>query len=136
MVVVAFMLGGLVWWAPPPSTTPRSPAWRPAVVTDVLLAAVAVLKGKPLVAMIGIFMPLGSLVGAVRFASPSSVWARRRYDQGGRKFARAQARWKRIEARRRRVRDAIAGAPEAPTVAVDPIPAGHERRADELGSDK
>ncbi|MBV9335503.1 MAG: hypothetical protein JO243_06370, partial [Solirubrobacterales bacterium] len=32
-----------------------------AVVTDVLLAAVAVLKGKPLVGMIGIFMPLVSL---------------------------------------------------------------------------
>ncbi len=74
----------------------------------------AILKGKPLLGMIGIFTSLVSLVGAVRLASPSSVWARRRYDPGGRKLARAQARWQRIEARRRRVTDAIAGAPEAP----------------------
>jgi hypothetical protein len=107
-----------------------------AVVVDVLFAAVAVLKGKPLVGMIGIFMPLVSLVGAVRLVSPSSVWARRRYDPGGGKLARAQACWKRIEARCRQVTDAIAGAPEAPAVAVDPIPAGHERTADELGSDE
>ncbi|MBV9338451.1 MAG: hypothetical protein JO262_19655 [Solirubrobacterales bacterium] len=99
-----------------------------------LLAAVAVLKGKPLVGMIGIFMPLVSLVGAVRLASPSSVWARRRYDPGGRKMARARARWNRIEARRRRVTDTIAGAPEAPAVGVDSV--GHKRTADELASEE
>ena len=137
-VVVAFTLGGLILVGAAPFDLHNNDSsiagLAAAVVTDVLFAAVAVLKGKPLVGMIGIFMPLVSLVGAVRLASPSSVWARRRYDPGGHKLARAQARWKRIEARRRRVTDAIAGAPEAPAVAVNP--AGHERRADELGSDE
>ena len=57
-----------------------------AVVTDVLLAAVAILKGKPVLGLIGIFIPLVSLVGAVRLASPGSPWARRLYDPSGRKL--------------------------------------------------
>ena len=138
-VVVAFTFGGLILLGASPfglhneSSIAGSAA---AVVADLLFAVVAILKGKPFLGMIGIFMPLASFVGAVRLASPSSAWARRRYAPGGRKLARAQARWKRIAARRRRVTDAIAGAPEAPAAAVDPIPAGHERRADELCSDK
>ena len=139
-IVVALTLGGLVLVGAAPfdlhNNNSSIAGLAAAVVTDVLFAAVAVLKGKPLVGMIGIFMPLVSLVGAVRLASPSSVWARRRYEPGGRKLARAQARWKRIEGRRRRVTDAIAGPPEAPAVAVDPIPGGHGRTADELGSDE
>jgi hypothetical protein len=98
------------------------------------VSAVAILKGKPLVGMIVSFMPLVSLVGAVRLASPSSLWARGRHGPGGRKLARARARWQRIEARRRRATDAIAGAPEAPAVAVDPIPADREPRGGEFGS--
>lgn len=82
------------------------------------------------------FMPLVSLVGAVRLASSCSVWARRRHDPGGRKLARAKARWRRIETWRRRVRDAIAGALEAPAVAVDLIRPSHEHTPDELGSVK
>ena len=139
-VVVAFTLGGLVLVGVAPFDLHNNDSsiagFAAALVVVVLIAAVAVLKGKPLVGMIGIFMPLVALVGAVRLASPSSVWARRRYDPGGPKLARAQARWKRIEARRRHVRDAIAGAPEAPTVAADPIPAGHERTASDLDSGK
>ncbi|MBV9424256.1 MAG: hypothetical protein JOZ98_15190 [Solirubrobacterales bacterium] len=139
-VVVAFTLGGLILVGASPFDLHNNDSsivgWAAAVVADVLFAAVAILKGKPLLGMIGIFIPLASFVGAVRLASPSSVWARRRYDPGGRKLARAQARWKRNEARRRRVIDAIAGAPETPAAAVDPVPAGHERTADELGSDE
>jgi len=72
---------------------------------------VAILKGKPLLGLIGIFIPLASLVGAVRLASPSSPWARRFYHPGGRKLARARTRWAGIQARRRRLTDTIAGAP-------------------------
>jgi hypothetical protein len=105
------------------------------VLTDVLSPRAGP-KGMPLVGVIGIFMPLVSLLGAVPFVSPSSVWARRRYDPGARNLARAKAWWKRLEARRQGTKDAIAGAPEAPAAAVEPILACHERTAEELGSDK
>ena len=75
-----------------------------------LLAAAVILKGKPLLGLVGIFVPLASLVGIVRLASPGSWWARRIYGQG-RKRERAQARWSRIGARRQRIGDVIAGTP-------------------------
>jgi hypothetical protein len=82
------------------------------LVLDVLLSLIVIYKGKPLVGVIGIFVPLVSLIGAIRLAKPDSRWARRRYGvavEG--KLGRAQERWKRIEERRRRITDALAGAP-------------------------
>ena len=117
-VVIAAMIGGLILLGAAPFDVSHNASsittLAVAVVTDVLLAAVAILKGKPVLGLIGIFIPLVSLVGAVRLASPGSPWARRLYDPSGRKLARAQARWTRIEARRRRVSNAVAGAPESP----------------------
>jgi hypothetical protein len=89
------------------------------IALDVLLAVLAILKGKRLLGMFGIFLPVFSLVGAVRLASPHSLWARRFYKPGGRRLVRAEARWERIEARRRWLYDAIAGAPEV-SPAVEP----------------
>ena len=77
---------------------------------DIALSAVAILKGKPLLGLIGVFIPLASLLGSARLASPTSWWARRVY-KPGRKHDRSQARWMRIDARRRRVADVIAGTP-------------------------
>jgi hypothetical protein len=83
-----------------------------AIGIDVALSAVSILKGKPLLGLIGIFIPFVSLTGAVRLAAPNSRYAPRRYPPGSHKLARAQRRWERIAARRRRVANAIAGAPE------------------------
>ena len=80
------------------------------VVIDVLLSALAILKGKPLLGLVGIFIPLASILASARLASPTSWWARRVY-KAGRKHDRSQARWMRIDARRRRIGDAIAGTP-------------------------
>jgi hypothetical protein len=77
---------------------------------DIALSAVAILKGKPLLGLIGIFVPLASILATARLASPTSWWARRVY-KPGRKHERSQARWMRIDARRRRITDAIAGTP-------------------------
>jgi hypothetical protein len=77
---------------------------------DIALSAVAILKGKPLLGLIGVFIPLASLLASARLASPTSWWARRVY-RSGRKHDRSQARWMRIDARRRRIADAIAGTP-------------------------
>ena len=84
------------------------------VAIDVVLSAAAIVKGKPLLGLIGIFIPLSSIVATARLASPNSWWARRVY-KGGRKHDRAQARWTRIEARRRRIGDVVAGTPSDET---------------------
>ena len=91
------------------------------VLGDGLVALVAcfvvvtILKGKLKLGLLGIvFAPL-AIVGAVRLAKPSSIWARRLYPQGGRRLRRSEARsesraarWTR---RRERFYDLIGGAP-------------------------
>ncbi len=77
---------------------------------DVLLSVAAILKGKPLLGVVGVFIPFASLIATVRLASPNSWWAKRHYKPGS-KQERSQARWTRINARRRRIADAIAGTP-------------------------
>ncbi len=138
-VVVAAVIGALVVLGIAPFDLPNNASSLTtltiAVLTDVLLAAVAILKGKPLTGLIGIFVPPVSLVGAIRLAAPSSPWARRRYAPDGRKMARARARWSRIEGRRRHVADAVAGAPEPPHT-TDVAAAGHERVAAEPVGDE
>jgi len=117
-VLVAAVIGALIVLGAAPFDIPRDASSVDtliiAVVIDVLLATLAILKGKPLLGLIGIFFQVASLVGAVRLAAPDSPWARRFYDPNGRKLARSRARWERMSARRRRFSDAIAGAPEAP----------------------
>ncbi len=117
-VVVAAVLGGLVVLGLSPFDLPDNgssiSAVALAVTTAVLLSALAIFKGKPLLGLIGLFVPPISLFGAVRLAAPNSRWARRRYDPSGRKMARAQARWRRIAGRRRWIADTIAGAPGLP----------------------
>jgi hypothetical protein len=46
---------------------------------DGVLALVCVLKGKYRTALFGLFLPPAGLIGAVRLARPSSIWARHRY---------------------------------------------------------
>ncbi len=113
-VVIAAMIGALILLGAAPFSLKSGGSivsLTIAVAVDVVLAIITILKGKPLLGLIGIFVPFASLVGAVRLASPDSPWARRRYKPGGRKLGRSQARWARIEARRRRVSDMVAGAP-------------------------
>ena len=121
-VVVAALIGAVVVLGIAPFDLPNNASsittLAVAVAIDVGLAAGAILKGKPMMGLGGLFVPLVSLIGAIRLASPDSAWARRRYASGGRKLKRSQARWTRIRDRRRRFADAVAGAP-APPVAVE-----------------
>lgn len=66
-----------------------------AALIAVLVSSLAILKGKLLTGLVGIFIPVISLVGVARLAAPDSWWARRRYDPAGRKMARAKMRWER-----------------------------------------
>ncbi|MBV9915751.1 MAG: hypothetical protein JO153_04545 [Solirubrobacterales bacterium] len=114
-VVVAATIGGLIVLGAGPFDLHHNSSIDTlitVVLTDVILAMLAIFKGKRLLGLIGLFVVPVSLVGAMRLAAPDSPWARRFYDPSGRKLARSRARWERITARRRRISDAIAGAPE------------------------
>jgi hypothetical protein len=103
-----------------------------------VLAAITLLKGKLLTGLVGLFFPILLVVGAIRLARPSSIWARNRYDA---RDGRPGHPRKRAAALRREVRfrepiqrfkvalqDAVAGAPTAPD---DPIMAEPDRVEDQ-----
>jgi hypothetical protein len=81
------------------------------IALSLLVAIVAVLKGRILLGAAGLFvMPVG-LLGAVRLARPNSPWARRNYPAGGERMRRARERFARESRLSRRLSDAIGGAP-------------------------
>jgi hypothetical protein len=113
-VVVATLIASLVVLGVAPfdtSDATPSEALLLLVTADAALCLLMIVKGRPLMALIGAFVPLVSLVGVLRLASPSSPWARRRYQPGSKKLARSEARFARTTARHRRVLDAIGGQP-------------------------
>ncbi|HXR29266.1 MAG TPA: hypothetical protein VN772_06770 [Solirubrobacteraceae bacterium] len=114
-VVVAAALGGLIVLGIAPFDLPNNSSSVSTLVSTVLivlaLSTMAILKGRPFLGLIGIFIPLTSIAGACRLASPGSPWARRFYAEDAHKLARAQARFERTGERRRRLADAISGAP-------------------------
>lgn len=114
-VVVAALIGGLIVLGLAPfDLTKQSGAITSlavAVAIDVCLSVIAILKGKPLLGLTGLFIPFFSLTGAIRLAAPDSWWARRRYPPDGSRIARSRTRFTRIRRRRLRLRNLIAGAP-------------------------
>jgi hypothetical protein len=128
-VLAAVLIGGLIVLGLAPFDVPNDTSSVDTVLltvlVSVLLAAVAIFKGKPFVGLVGIFVPPVSLVGALRLAAPGSPWARRFYSPDGRELARSKVRYARIAARRRRLGDAIGGAPDN-RLAAEREPAGGE----------
>ncbi|MFD7552381.1 hypothetical protein [Streptomyces sp. NPDC059816] len=59
---------------------------------NLLLSIVSLLKGKTRIAVLGVLVPFVALVGAVRLARPTSLWARRCYRRRPRARARALTR--------------------------------------------
>jgi hypothetical protein len=75
------------------------------------VAGVCIFKGKIATGLIGIVLPPLAIVGAIRLAKPSSVWARRRYRPG--RLSRAQRRFGPAYQRRHdRLRDLLGGRPD------------------------
>lgn len=115
----------LLGWVPL-GATPGSGVGHPrleailsiAVVLAVNLAftVICLLKGKTWCGVIGIYIGLIALIGAIRLARPGSPWARRRYPDDSWKLARAIAREKRYGQRAARFmtwfQDIIAGRPD------------------------
>jgi lysyl-tRNA synthetase class 2 len=91
------------------------PHWALVSVLSVNLAfaLVCFLKGKPRLGAVGIFIPGIAVVGALRLALPSSLWARRWYGED--KFTdcveRERTQYQRHVQVRHRIYDAIGGAP-------------------------
>lgn len=83
-----------------------------ALLVNLLLALISVLKGKLITGIIGVFFSPVAIVGAARLAKPRSVWARRRYSNGSNRLARAEKRFDAAyEAKWNKVRDLVGGAP-------------------------
>ncbi|MDQ4116176.1 MAG: hypothetical protein M3235_04360 [Actinomycetota bacterium] len=74
------------------------------VGVNLALAIVAILKGRVVLGLLGVVLPLLALVAAVRLARPSSAWARRFYRTGSRRASRSadrfppgrRSRWDRV----------------------------------------
>jgi len=78
----------------------------------VALAFVCFVKGRVLLGVVGIFIPIFAAWGAVRLAHPRSIWARRFYDEA--KQARAEERFapdRPMMRLGRRIGDLVAGKP-------------------------
>ncbi len=115
-VVIAALIGGLLLEGFLPFSTDAGAVTIVVTVVVVLaLSVVAVLKGKVVLGVTGVLVPLVAVVGAIRLAKPDSPWARRRYTPGSRKLARAAARYERHSRRYRRFQDRVAGAPAPPS---------------------
>ena len=111
-VVVAALVGGLLLMGFIPFATDAGTVTILTTTVVVLgIAIVAVMKGKYLLGVVGMLVPIVGLVGALRLAKPGSPWARRRYEPGSAKLARATRRHARHERRYQRFQDRIAGAP-------------------------
>jgi hypothetical protein len=82
------------------------------VTANLVFAVIAILKGRPVLGVVGVFVPLLAFVAALRLARPTSPWARR-YDEH--RMARARRRFPPGRRTRwDRLVDLFAGAPALP----------------------
>jgi hypothetical protein len=63
------------------------------LVVNLLFVLVAAFKGRTVLAVLGLFVPLVALIAATRVGKPNSPWARRFYSAGSRRLARAHHRF-------------------------------------------
>jgi hypothetical protein len=95
-VLVALVVGVLLLIGLNPFDADESAGELPAALTvalNLVLALVGILKGRVVLGVIGIFVPVVALVAAVRLARPASPWARRRYPPGSGRRRRSRARF-------------------------------------------
>jgi hypothetical protein len=127
-VAIAVVLGGLVLLHVVPFESAQADdesrwAFVAYVVYNLVAVVVSLLKGKLMMGLFGVFVPFIALVGAIRLAKPTSVWARRFYGPTSSRRRRAEARYagsgRRWDARRHRLEDLVGGAPTAATPAAD-----------------
>ncbi len=82
------------------------------LVVNLGFSVLTMLKGKPVMGILSLFVPALAIVGSIRLAKPTSPWARWRYPEGSPKLARSQSRFgPEYEQRWNRVRDLFGGSP-------------------------
>jgi hypothetical protein len=122
LIIVGILVGGVDFL----TGAVGSADWWTSVVGLLItlgISVIALLKGKTMTGIIGVFFQLAAIIGAIRLAKPESWWARRRYRPGSKKALKSARRFDADYQRRwNRLRDLVAGAP-------DPGPA-------ELGADR
>jgi hypothetical protein len=93
------------------SSTIDSEGWVAAsviILVHIGYTVICLLKGKIATGLIGLPVPILSLVGSIRLAKPTSYWARRYYSEA--KMARSRARFgEEHQARIERLRDVVSG---------------------------
>ena len=85
------------------------------VLINLFFVIIAALKGKLYLTIFGLFVPLVAMIGAIRLAEPTSIWAHRYYKRGGKKMRRTLKRYQHYDTvwspRKDRVWDFIGGKP-------------------------
>ena len=117
-VVIAALVAGLIVLGVQPFDL-GEPAGIASTVAAVVvvggIAAFAFAKGRILLGILAVFMPVAGLWAAIRLAKPTSPWARRRYvGKRAHKLERARGRFpddRRSERIGDRLKDVIGGAP-------------------------
>jgi hypothetical protein len=114
-VMVAVVLGiALLIGASPAGVAAGSAEERAGWITVLLIVihvgyvVLCLLKGKIVTGLVGFFIPILGLIGAIRLAKPESFWAKRWY--GEKKLAKAAERNADFDARREALRDRFGGA--------------------------
>jgi len=95
-VLLALLVGGLLLLGANPFDTDGAGgelAVAVTVVVNTVFALISILKGRVVAGVVGVFVPLVSVVAALRLARPTSRWARRRYPAGSDRARRAQERF-------------------------------------------
>ncbi len=111
LVITGTLIGGISFVTGHVGTA----AWWSSVgilAVNLVLCVICMLKGKIVTGILGVFISIIAIVGAVRLAKPGSWWALRRYASKPKRNARADRRFDhRYDARWNRLRDLVAGAP-------------------------
>lgn len=95
-VLLALVVGSLLLIGANPFDTQDLPGDAPIAVTvlvDLGFALVAILKGRTVLGVVGVFVPVAAAVAAVRLARPTSYWARRFYSADSARRRRSEERF-------------------------------------------
>ncbi|MGH3776106.1 MAG: hypothetical protein ACRDRR_10300 [Pseudonocardiaceae bacterium] len=95
-VLIALVVGGLLLVGANPFDAQAGQGELVMALTvagNLGAALVAILKGRPVLGVVGVFVPLLALFAALRLARPGSPWSRRRYPPGSRHLVRSRERF-------------------------------------------
>jgi hypothetical protein len=95
-VLLALVVGLLLLIGANPFDADGAPGELPFVLVvlgNLAFALAAILKGRAVIGVVGVFVPVVAVVGAVRLARPHSYWAHRWYPPGSSRRQRSEERF-------------------------------------------